>query len=154
MKNQANGKGGILLIIMGLVSACFTVGWIIVAFHILPNNFPIFALIPACFVGLISLAFVGFGIWMLVKGGQSAKIKQDGRKSSCEIYNILRVKNGYQMVVTYKGESGTEYKQALYIGYQTAALFKPGMKIECYILGENCYVDPSHIVEVKDPFDF
>ena len=80
------------------------------------------------------------------KGAKYAKIKETGRKTSCEVYNILRVKNGYQMIVSYRGDSGREYKHSLYIGYNDAALIKPGMKVECYIQDDNCYIDESNIV--------
>ena len=72
-----------------------------------------------------------------------------GRKGSCKVYNIVCVKNGCQMIVSYRGESGTEYKQSLWINMKDAMLLKPDMWVECYLQGEDCYVDASHIKVVE-----
>ncbi len=155
MKSQNSPISGIILIVSGLIFAGFVVGISFVFANFAGNNshFPTFMIfIPAAFMGLIGLGFVGFGIWMVVRGRKSAKIKENGHKSTCEIFNILRVKNGYTMIVTYQGDSGTTYKHSLPISYQAAASFKAGMIVECYVQGEDCYVDGSHLVEVDDRY--
>ena len=156
MKHQSNRKSGFMLLGFGLIMAAFTITIVLVLIGVTkkmgnPSFLPM--LFPAIGGGLVIAIFVSLGVSMIVKGNKSRAIKNNGRKTKCEVYNVLRVKNGYQLIVTFRGDSGTEYKHGLYIDYQNAALLRPGLWIECYVQGEECYVDDSHIV-IKDNDDF
>ena len=149
MKNQGNRTGGLILIIFSLVFAAFftTVSIILASFTpkmpgdmIPPFVFPIIS------AAIILPMMIGFGLRLFIKGNKSRRIMKTGRKTQCEVYNILRVKNGYQLIVSFRGDSGNEFKHAVDIGYKDAALLKPGQTIECYVDGDDCYVDIGHLV--------
>ena len=151
MKHQGNWVSGLILIIFGCVGLVMGVSCVLI-FHFMVGVYEKTPMVFGMLFWFAAAALVPIiiGITLLVRGKQSAKIMRTGKQSSCVIHNILRVKNGYEMVVSYRGESGTEYKHGLYISLRDAELFKPGMRIECFIKGEDCYVDPTRIVEVKD----
>ncbi len=155
MKHQYDRKGGIILTVMGSVFVCFVLG-ITIGFGPFVGTGPgLLVFVPAGLMAIVGIVLFVIGIRFIIRGTQSAKIKETGRKSTCEIFNVLRVKNGYIMTVTYKSDSGAEYMQALNIDYRTAAILKPGLTIECYVQGEDCFVDASHIVVIKnDDADF
>ena len=156
MKNQGNRTGGLLLLIFGLAVGVFSVVVTAVLVQVssrmesftMPIN--LFPLIPG---GFASLLLVGVGLSMLIKGGQSRKIMQIGRKTECKVHNVLRVRNGYQLIVSFRGDSGNQFMHSLYISYKDAALLKPDMVLECYVNGDDCYIDESRIV-VKEKTGF
>lgn len=146
MKRQNNKLAGIILIIPCSLALCFMVAMFFVTANLIKGNgFFAFMYLPMAFMTLVIIALLVLGIRMIIAGKKAEAIQRNGKKSTCEIFNILRVQHGYQMIVIYKGESGNEYRQSVGINYQAAASFKPGMIIECYISGEDCYVDGLHV---------
>ena len=101
-------------------------------------------------MAVISLIPIIIGLVFLVKGSKYASIKKKGRKSECRIHNIINVRSGYQMIVRFRGESGKEYMHEVSINYHDAALLKPDMILECYVLKEDCYIDEQHINILSD----
>ena len=153
MKTQGNYKAGIVLIVFSIIVIGVGLTFAIVIPLSIPNSPGIIPfVVPFIFTFLFFSIPLVMGIVMVVRGKKSASVKKLGRKTSCEVYNIIRVKNGYQMVVDYCGDSGEHYKHALYIGQRDALLLKAGMRIECYVYQEDCYVDESNIVTVDDGF--
>lgn len=149
MKNQGNRAGGILLLAMAGVFAVFIAAVTIIVTNVTSKAqgpiFP-FYIAPIVVGGIMLPVFVALGLSMLIKGNKSRAIMKTGRRSECKVYNILHMRNGFQLIVSFRGDSGNEFKHALYINYKDAALLRPDMTIECYIQGDDCYVDPSHIV--------
>ena len=156
MKNQGNRKGGIVALVFGIIMAAFSVSAAVIFSSVSGSmggpTMP-FYLFPLVGGSAIVLIFVGLGLSMLIKGNRSRKIMQTGRKTECKVHNVLCIRNGYQLIVTFRGDSGNEFKHMLYINYRDAALLKPDMTIECYVQGDNCYIDESHIV-IKEDGDF
>ena len=140
--------GGWILLGFGLLSVVFTTVITIVLFQVSRRmeclTMPIY-LFPLLAGVLVALIFIGTGLFMVNKGMKSRRIMQTGKKAECRVHNVLRVKNGYQLVVTYRGDSGNEHMHSLYIKYQDALLLRPDMVLECYVDGEECYIDESHI---------
>ena len=150
MKRQSNKLAGIILIVPTSIALCVMVGMFFVATNLVRDNgFYAFMYLPMAFMTLVIAGMLVLGIRIVIAGKKADLVKQNGKKSTCEIFNIIRVQHGYQMIVTYKGESGNEYKQSVNVNYQAAASFKPGMIIECYISGEDCYVDGLHVTEAN-----
>ena len=83
----------------------------------------------------------------------SSTNEEIGRKTECKVHNVLRVRNGYQLIVSFRGDSGNQFMHSLYISYKDAALLKPDMVLECYVNGDDCYIDESRIV-VKEKTGF
>lgn len=149
MKNQGNRVGGLILLIISLIFVVFIVTITIVLSQVANRMegpampvylFPLLGGAPAV------LILTGAGLFMFIKGTKSRRIMQTGRKTECKVYTIIRVMSGYQLVVTYHGESGSELMHTLIIKYRDALLLKPNMVLECYVDGEDCYVDESRIV--------
>ncbi len=154
-KNQGNLKGGAVLVVFALIAAAFlfTLPLIINATRgsaFGSDNFPY---VSFYFSSLILLVPLAIGIIMLVKGIKHRDIMKSGRKTTCTIHKILRDKRGFEMIVIFRGDSGKEYFHIVYIDYQEAATFKDGEVIECYVKGEDCYVNQGHIVVVKQQQD-
>ena len=151
MKNQGNRRGGLILMGFGAFAILLMSLFAFIAINKIKDKIDLSIFItPFIMIGIMMLFPIVFGLITFLKGNKYIKVKKNGRKSICEVYNVMRVKSGYSLVVSYRSDTGIEYKHMLYISYQTAMLLRPGMKIECYILGEDCYVDENNIVEVKD----
>ena len=86
---------------------------------------------------------------MFINGLRSERVKKLGKLSKCKVFNIASSRRFTSMVVEYKSESGAIRKLSVPLTFSQIALFKPDMVIECYVLGEDCYVDMKNIKEIK-----
>lgn len=152
VKQQVDMGSGIATLVIGLLAAAF------VLFAMLPSkdeidnagSFFIFPLIMIIAFGSLPIIL---GIVIAVKGAKQKSVLKYGKKGKCVVFNILRTRNGYQMIVMYNGESSIQYLLGVMVNYKVAAMLKEGTVIECYILGEDAYVDIKHIAIVQDDFD-
>ena len=156
MKSQGNHKGGLILIAFGVLVTVFASVVTIVLFQVSKEmrspSMP-FYLFPLIGGGVAALVLFGAGLSSLIKWNASRRIMLNGRKTECKVHNILYLRNGgYRLIVTFRGDSGNEFKHWLYIGYNDAALLKPDMVLECYVQGDDCYIDESRIV-IKEQAD-
>lgn len=152
VKQQVDMGSGIATLVIGLLAAAF------VLFAMLPSKDEIanaggFFMFPLIMIIVFGSLPIILGIVIAVKGAKQRSILKYGKKGKCVVFNILRTRNGYQMIVMYNGESSIQYLLGVMISYKVAAMLKEGTVIECYILGEDAYVDIKHIAIVQDDFD-
>ena len=100
----------------------------------------------------ISIVLIMFGIKELSKNN-SDSITDGGDKSFATIIsfrrtNIDNISSIYYMIIEYKGESGLTHKSIIPIDYEDYSSCRIGNKIECFIKGEECYIDSENITKV------
>ena len=151
-KYQSSKIAGIVLIAISIimVTSFVLAGGILAA--TVGKEYPFIIFLPSfgLFLPLIPLAL---GIFILVRSAKGSKVMKNGKKVPCEIFRILRVKNGYEMVIKYYGESGQDYRLSVPVSYSTAIEFKEGMYVECYVSGEDAFLDTNNLREVEKPLD-
>ena len=96
-----------------------------------------------------------FGIINVVKGIKGRAVMRDGYKGSCEIVSIRYSSashdtTGPYMIVKYISESNTERLLRVALNYKNAYRLRFGMKIECYIHKETCYVDTREEIRILE----
>ena len=148
--NQGNRVGGAIALGFGIAMMVIMIVAEIIMGTVAPEQARMTLMFSILSVGILGLPMIILGLVMLIKGSKAAAIKRDGHKSTCVVFNVLPMRYGTTLIVTYKGNSGTEYRHSLPIGYRAAQNVCPGMVIECYIQGEDCFVDEHNIVEVKE----
>ena len=108
------------------------------------------------FLSLMTLIVFFMGIRSIVRGLIDKKVKAHGKKSVCTIKEFKVTSNRYSatiwMDVKFKTQSGKEDIYSARVHQDAINRFQQGMKFECYVLGENCYVDPNNlrVVEKED----
>ena len=151
VKRQGNIITGVVTLIIAVVIA--TIGAVVAIFLYRYDN-PFFYL-PIIFASFMSIGGLVFGAVDLIKGIKGRTIMRDGYKGSCEIVSISyhngsHDRTGPYMVVKYKGESNTERLLRVMLNYKNAYRLRFGMKIECYIYKEDCYVDTREEVKILE----
>lgn len=159
VKTQGMVGIGIAFLIIGLVIA--SVGGFTIAFMlktVFSSGFsgflPMF-IIPCIFFALIAGITIAVGVINLVKGLNGRRILTRGHKSSCTILEKYYT-HGYQhharithyIIVKYKGDSGQEHHLRVQLDYRNSYRLEKGMVIECYILGEDAYIDLRQEVRI------
>ncbi len=150
MKSQGNRIGGLVFFVTGLA---MLIGMGIAATFVgifAPQEIRLTLVASLLSPGLVFLPFTVIGLVTFIQAKKAETIMREGHKSTCTVFNVLTMRNSILVVVTYLGESGTEYRHSLYLTFRQAATVRPGMVIECYIKGEDCYVDPKNLIEVKE----
>lgn len=152
MKQQYSSTAGIVMCVMALVMFSFAFIPAIVMMGQSGGN-PGF--IPMIVFGsVVSSLILALGIFTLVKSKKQRALMRTGRKVGCEVYRIARIKNGYAMVLRYRGDSGTEYRLQVPVTMSVALNYKEGIYLECYVKGEDAYLDLNNIKEVEAPLAF
>ena len=104
----------------------------------------------------ISLFIFILGVFEIKRGLTDKKVRANGKRSVCRIENFKVRSNRYGhtiwMDVKFKTASGKEDRYSAKVGQDAINKFQQGMSVECYVLGENCYVDPKNLrlVERED----
>ncbi len=104
----------------------------------------------------VSLWMFVLGVFEIKRGLIDKKVKANGKRSVCRIEDFKVRSNRYGhtiwMDVKFKTASGKEDRYSARVGQDAINRFQQGMSVECYVLGENCYVDPKNLrlVERED----
>jgi len=104
----------------------------------------------------VSLWIFTMGVFEIKRGLTDKKVRANGKRSVCRIENFKVRSNRYGhtiwMDVKFKTASGKEDRYSAKVGQDAINKFQQGMSVECYVLGENCYVDPKNLrlVERED----
>ena len=104
----------------------------------------------------VSLFIFIMGVFEIKRGLTDKKVRANGKRSVCRIENFKVRSNRYGhtiwMDVKFKTASGKEDRYSAKVGQDAINKFQQGMSVECYVLGENCYVDPKNLrlVERED----
>ena len=151
VKRQGNLITGVITLIIATMIA--TIG-AVVAFFLYRNNSPFFY-IPIIFASIMSIGGLVFGTINVVKGIKGRAVMRDGYKGSCEIVSIRYSSashdtTGPYMIVKYISESNTERLLRVALNYKNAYRLRFGMKIECYIHKETCYVDTREEIRILE----
>ena len=104
----------------------------------------------------VSLWMFVLGVFEIKRGLTDKKVRANGKRSVCRIEDFKVRSNRYGhtiwMDVKFKTASGKEDRYSARVGQDAINRFQQGMSVECYVLGENCYVDPKNLrlVERED----
>lgn len=104
----------------------------------------------------VSLWIFTLGVFEIKRGIIDKKVRANGKRSVCRIEDFKVRSNRYGhtiwMDVRFKTASGKEDRYSAKVGQDAINKFQQGMSVECYVLGENCYVDPKNLrlVERED----
>lgn len=104
----------------------------------------------------VSLWIFTLGVFEIKRGLIDKKVRANGKRSVCRIEDFKVRSNRYGhtiwMDVRFKTASGKEDRYSAKVGQDAINKFQQGMSVECYVLGENCYVDPKNLrlVERED----
>ena len=107
----------------------------------------------AVFISLVFIIFMFFGIRSLVIGLKTYKKMKKGRIREAEVIDINPVKGSIfykELTVSYYGESGEKYELLVIVNTASVKTLEVGQYIQCYVLGETCYVDTDNIKVVRD----
>lgn len=147
-KSQGSVGGGIFLIVFGLV-------FIGVGFWALPmaGYTVIYAPMLIIMIAAGALMLVA-GITTVRRGNIDQKVAQHGKRSTCIVseFRVIGRRYGHSiwMDVIYKDEHGTDRRYSARVGTDAITNLKKGMRIECYVLGNDCYVDTNNIRVVDE----
>lgn len=110
--------------------------------------------LTALMMTVFGVLFLVCGIGTLVRGKINQKVHEKGIRSTCivEDFRVTGRRYGHSiwMNVLYKDQSGTERRYTARVGEDAITNLKKGMRIECYVLGDECYVDPNNIRVVDE----
>ena len=156
IKNQGSIGGGIAMIVIGAVIS--TVG-IFVAWYVISTQSMSILMIPVSFFYLISITSIICGVVTLVKGIKGRKIMEQGTKRPATIVDKYYTHSHqnhanvhHYIVISYKSDTNQERQLRVQLNNRNAYRLERGMTIECYVLGEDCYVDLKNEVRIlKEP---
>lgn len=105
------------------------------------------------FAALFCVLFLFFGIRSLVIGLKTYKKMKKGRIREAEVVDINPVKGSIfykELTVSYYGESGEKYELLVIVNTAIVKTLEVGQYIQCYVLGETCYVDTDNIKVIRE----
>ncbi len=97
--------------------------------------------------------FLFFGIRSLVIGLKTYQKMKKGRIREAKVEAISPVQRTIlykELTVSYYGESGEKYELVVIVNSARVKTLEVGQYIQCYVLGETCYVDTDNIKVVRD----
>lgn len=101
----------------------------------------------ALFFMLGLVAIIG-GIFSFSKKEKNIK----GIRKTCQVISCKSDRNSpsfYYLEIEYTGESGNTYKKDIPCTLNDITNFKPGTLLECYIDGEDFYIDSDNLQEIN-----
>ena len=105
----------------------------------------------------VSLWIFTLGVFEIKRGLTDKKVRANGKRSVCRIEDFKVRSNRYghsiRMKVKFKTASGQQDYYSASVGQDAINKFKQGMSVECYVLGENCYVDKNNLRAVETEED-
>jgi hypothetical protein len=165
--NTVKRQGNIILGITEIIIAIVFSGIVIaVAAYMQNRGFPYY-FIPYIFAVLILLGGSTMGAIDLIKGIRGRIVMRDGYKTSCVVvskgyYHSHSNRTGPYIVVEYVSQTNKKHMLRFSPGYHQYARIKMGATIECYVLGESCYIntkeeikilsEPEKEMSIKDAF--
>ena len=149
VKRQGNIVLGIVEIIGVVVLASIIVA---VAFYIQQKGFQYF-FIPVIIAALVLITGLISGIIDLVRGLRGRRTMRDGYKTSCVIvstgyYHSRSARKGPYIIVEYVGQTNQKHLLRVSPGFGDYARLRIGTTIECYVLGEDCYINTKEGIKV------
>ena len=155
IKTQGKISAGIAFIVIGLVVFSFGMFGFIMFFKSDSSQMNAIFIAPTIVFFLISFLTVGVGAINLAKGIKGRGILINGHKSTgtiLEKYHMTSRQNHahitHYIIISYKGDSNQEHKLRVQLDYRNFYCLERGMVIECYVLGEDAYVDLSKEVRI------
>ena len=98
---------------------------------------------------VLCLAFIALGIFLIVQDIKRKTIIKKGTKKQCYIIDLFvrggRYVDSYQMVATYKGESGRLYKVNYPLSKKQYYSFIKGYVFDCVVYKEDCYFNQNDV---------
>ena len=145
---QGSVGGGVFLIIFSLVF--MGVGFWMLSTAGFAGMFAPMLIIMIAAGALMLVA----GITTVRRGKIDQKVAQHGKRSTCIVseFRVAGRRYGHSiwMDVLYKDDEGIDRRYSTRVGTDAITNLKKGMRIECYVLGKECYVDPYNIRVVND----
>ena len=145
-RQQGNIAGGIGFIIGGVL----TLGLMVLGIIFVQPTL-------IAFMPLLALMLFAMGVFLIRRGIINKKVAAEGKKGTCVIEKFQTVggrgKATIWMTVSYVDDSGQKQNYSARVNDEAITNLKKGMRIECYVLGKECYVDPNNI-RVVDEDDF
>ena len=145
---QGSVGGGVFFIIFSLV-------FMGVGFWML-SSFGFSSMTSLMFVVMIMIGafLLVAGITTVRRGKINQKVAQHGKRSTCIVseFRVIGRRYGHSiwMDAIYKDEHGIDRRYSASVGTDAITNLKKGMRIECYVLGNECYVDPNNIRVVDE----
>ena len=144
-KYQTTIASGVVILIASLILFGVSI-WGLVRTH---TTSPDVSLAPFIAMIVVDTLVAILGIHCLRRGLIYANVKKHGYPATCKVVDKVfnHIRRGYRcrLIVLYQGESGTKYELSLPMFLEDADRAKVGDKVNCLILGEECYVDPFNI---------
>lgn len=177
MKTRGSKTGGIIMIVMGAIFAALFLGIAIynssIMFEISSSEWPSnpydsephiemakFSIVFGLFFAtLICIAIIVLGVFTLKRGVDNQKVIKTGRPSTCIIEELRshHFRHGgwtYQLIVSYKDDNGNPQRYSTEVSRYDYEDLRRGMKLECIVAGEECYIDINNIKVVEDQIDY
>ena len=145
---QGSVGGGVFFIIFSLV-------FMGVGFWMLSSlGFSSMTSLMFVFMIMIGAFTLVVGIMAIRRGKIDQKVAQHGKRSTCIVseFRVIGHRYGHSiwMDVIYKDEHGIDRRYSAKVGTDAITNLKKGMRIECFVLGNECYVDPNNIRVVDE----
>ena len=145
---QGSVGGGVFFIIFSLV-------FMGVGFWMLSSlGFSSMTSLMFVFMIMIGAFTLVVGIMAIRRGKIDQKVAKHGKRSTCIVseFRVIGHRYGHSiwMDVIYKDEHGIDRRYSAKVGTDAITNLKKGMRIECFVLGNECYVDPNNIRVVDE----
>ena len=177
MKTRGSKVGGIIMIVLGATFAALFLGIAIynssMMSEISSSEWPgdpygsdprfemtKFSIIAGSFFAIfICIAVIVLGVFTLKRGVANQKVVKTGRPSTCIVEDLRshHFRHGgwtYQLIVSYRDENGNSQRYSTQISRYDYEDLRRGMKLECLVAGEECYIDINNIKVVEDQIDY
>ena len=151
--NAVKRQGNIVLGIVEIIGAMVFAGIIVaVTFYIQQKGFQYF-FIPVIIAALVLITGLISGIIDLVRGLRGRRTMRDGYKTSCVIvstgyYHSHSARKGPYIIVEYVSQTNQKHLLRVSPGLGDYTRLRIGTTIECYVLGENCYINTKEGIKV------
>ena len=179
MKTRGSKVGGIIMIVLGATMAALFIGIAVSNAYTLfdtpassgwpvdhygSSNGGVDMMKGALVFGMFFLAMccvpvIILGVITLNRGRVNQKVAKEGKPSTCVIEDLRchHFRHGgwtYQLIVSYKDDNGNHQRYSTQISRYDYEDLKRGMKLECLVAGEECYIDINNIKVVEDQIDY
>lgn len=149
VKRQGSLTTGIITLIIAVIIAIIGV---VVAIYLRQNNSHFFY-VPIFFASIMSTGGLVFGTINVIKGIKGRAVMRDGYKTSCVIVSTgychsHSARKGPYIIVEYVSQTNQKRLLKVSPGFGDYTRLRMGATIECYVLGEDCYINTKEGIKV------
>lgn len=106
------------------------------------------------FLLVFSIVLIIIGILFLIRYIITKRVQFKGKDSECTVIGFSQARSRYRtyhfLKVSYQGESGKSHVNKVEVSLYDLERYPVGTKLNCKVLGENCFVDRNWLTIVRE----